>query len=41
VVVLSPDTSQIHNFAERLYRGTLALLERVKMELVARNLPHM
>jgi hypothetical protein len=41
VVVLSPDTSQIHNFVERLYRGTLALLERVKMEMNARNLPHM
>jgi hypothetical protein len=41
VVVLSPDTSQIHNFAVNLYRGTLELLERVKMELVARNLPHM
>jgi hypothetical protein len=41
VVVLSQDPSQIHNFAESLYRGTLELLERVKMELVTRNLPHM
>ena len=41
VVVLSSDTSQIHNFAVNLYRGTLQLLERVKMEMNARNLPHM
>lgn len=41
VVVLSPDTTQIRNFAKTLYRGTLELLERVKMEMNARNLPHM
>jgi hypothetical protein len=41
VVVLSPDTSQVHEFAKSIYRGLLMQLERVKMEIVARNLPHM
>jgi hypothetical protein len=40
-VVLVPDTSRVHDFAESIYRGLLMQLERVKMELVARNLPHM
>jgi hypothetical protein len=40
-VVLAPDTSIVHNFAENIYRGLLMQLERVKMEMNARNLPHM
>jgi len=40
-VVLIPDTSRIHDFAENIYRGLLVQLEKVKMDLVARNLPHM
>jgi len=40
-VVLVPDTSRVHDFAESIYRGLLMHLERVKMELVARNLPRM
>jgi len=40
-VVLIPDTSRVHDFAESIYRGLLAQPERVKMEMVAKNLPHM
>jgi len=40
-VILVPDTSRVHDFAESIYKGLLTQLERVKMELVARNLPHM
>jgi hypothetical protein len=41
VTVVLTDRSRVHDFAESIYRGLLAQLERVKMELVARNLPHM
>jgi hypothetical protein len=40
-VFLTPDTSRVHDFAESIYRSLLMQLERVKMELVARNLPRM
>jgi hypothetical protein len=40
-VVLTLDASKVHDFAESIYRGLLIQLERIKMELVARNLPHM
>jgi len=40
-VVLVPDTSIVHDFAENIYRGLLMQLEKIKMEFVARNLPHM